>query len=1300
MDTGEDDSEGWDAVEKASTSQDPQQHLFNRSDDADVDLQTGWEEVAASDSGFNLSPKAVSLPSVNSVSSKRPRGRPTGTRGSHAFRESLRKAIAEQEAESANKPKPKARSAEQLKQARDARFQKSRSQGELSTISVISDSSPEVGSALELQVFASGLKVIAQAGCSFDRHSSLDDSRSHSSSHHLSLSLSRSQSQSSILGVGSARARDKTVASHIARARASDVENRPDEDQTSKGFQLAKFMHQLRNPHLSPWAFGSEFGSELESLEKHKPSVTEEELTPSQKLLDHLFKPYRGYASMSRDAEAFNATKQSFSRNMIRSACALKLAYTKLWGNMLSHVKSMIDPGSSHDPVIFIARFRFDETPSKIRVHDLESKTLPETSNPANAKPTLAKILQTEFSISVLLKTRSCSPNAGDAVTGTHVMLSGVFPTPLQVLDRQTSRNLKMALEDSMKVAGLEDVANKFPQKLFLFCTDEFSSNDLAQFSMQAARKDWLRVSTLCDIHKMSTCQGKVFELTGSAISAVINFALSMVQAGSTAKLQNILSDVISSRFQLCIGKPNLSEDAQEYTKSILDLYLSIPDDLAFALKVENATSSRQRQRYTFRKKQRSVIQLLCNGDLRNHNVIQHFALPGQYVDSDHALQVFLRYVVPVLVPSACPVFPRSRWFGADGALNFVGLLFSIHGLFPAIVAQWCGKSIPRQLHALSMDELDAIDDEGWDFNMDQDNKRGQEIVKVVGKAPLEDADDHSKQKPQESQEPLHPEVASGGNGNDSGEAAEGQGQGGGEEGSHPKDSNPNQQSGFDFYEYHQRLKTSVFDWLFGDARLAGTFPSPETEIALARQYMPLKSLAHFLFVSSKGWERDQLQKSAKGEARQYRMLLSYMCEEPSKLLESVVQQLFDPPIAIPEKDWRKDISLLRFTILSRLGCSVHQLMCWRCRKYPYKLFSALLGNEHAQKIFEDKRCVQDELSQSLCSLFPSVEAFASNDCLKIIEAIALQGETDIGPIERQHAISRRVIQTRSLTHGVALRSLSADWLLRQSIQKKTDSFTFLHFDSNHAIEKLKRQQKKHYKQHMNMNLKKKRRGGGGAFRAYVSSQTKGQTGKPDAAALKEIARKYKLLDQEQKEFYAEAGILGTKSHRMGLHSFGPQPPRKKHRTKRERTRLALADAAPEALHIVDESTSNPFAIVPSSDFVALIGSSFSHEESLNERLAIISEEGRNAHKQSEASRNDAHETFNAFLQGRCTSQPQSAAPFVDGHPKVDYPGSEDLQHGLVPKPSRLPWLEWVPPADLFAKARHFTLKVMGPFSF
>ncbi len=663
MDTGdEDDGEGWDAVEKASSSQ--HQHLLNHDDDTDFDSQTGWGDVADSDSRPNLSPRPVSHHAANSVSTKRTRGRPAGTKGSVAFRQSLRQAV---EAQEAPKPKPKAGTAEQLQQARDARFQKKRSQDELSIVPVISDSSPSVGSTLELQVFASGLRVVAAKASR-----SLDDSQCRHSQSQSSIIISRPRIGSDNNHVARARASAKATATQRASARASQsVENPPDDgdgDHISVGFQLGKFIHQMQNPHLSPWAFGSESDNIAQSeLAKNAHSVADDDAKPSQKLLDHLFKPYRGYASMARDAEAFKTTKQSFSRNMIRSSCAMKLAYTKMWGNMLSHVKSMIGPGSSHDPVLFIARFRFDETPSKIRVHDLESMQLPETSNPANAKPTLAKILQTEFSISVLLKTRSHSP---DAVGGTHVMLSGVFPTPLQVLDRQTARNLTMALEDSMKVPGLEDVASKFQQKLFLFCTDEFSANDLAQFSMQAARRDWLRVSSLCDIHKMSTCQGKVFELTGSAVSAVINFALSMIQAGSTAKLQNILSDVISARFQLCIGKPNLSEDAQEYTNSILDLYLAIPEDLDFALKVEHATSSRQRQRYTFRKKQRTVIQLLCNGDLRNHDVIQHWADPGQYVDVDHALQVFLKYIVPVLVPSACPVFPRSRWFGADGALN------------------------------------------------------------------------------------------------------------------------------------------------------------------------------------------------------------------------------------------------------------------------------------------------------------------------------------------------------------------------------------------------------------------------------------------------------------------------------------------------------------------------------------------------------------------------------------------------------------------------------------------------------
>ena len=447
---------------------------------------------------------------------------------------------------------------------------------------------------------------------------------------------------------------------------------------------------------------------------------------------------------------------------------------------------------------------------------------------------------------------------------GKYVLLSSRVHCPLQVLDRQTSRNMKSALEASLSLAGLEQVGRHFRHRLFMFCTDEFSSNDLSQWAMQACRSGWLRVSTLCDIHKAATLQGKVFDLTGSCISSVINFALSMNAAGSVGKLQGFLSSIISSRFVLKYGTPDVPQEAIDYREQVFNLYLEIPSE--FAVKTADAVASRQRLRYTQKLRQREILKLFFNGDVRDCNRIVHWAPHGQYKDKDHALSVFLEFVVPTLVPHACPLFPRNRWVGADGAIDYLGLLAGLHGLLKPLVEAYCGKADATGDNA---NELGEASDNGWGFIADQEYRLS------AADNVLDSLDGSGAEMPFEGM--LVP-------------AEPGVGDVGPEPGSGDKDD-----AGFDWHTYHKQLKTSVADWV---RQVDG--PSPAAQLALMRQYMSpvLKMLTKLLYISSKKWSRDQQCKSAKGMPREYRMLLAYNCSEPKKLLATCMELLTKPPVA------------------------------------------------------------------------------------------------------------------------------------------------------------------------------------------------------------------------------------------------------------------------------------------------------------------------------------------------------------------------------------------------------------------
>lgn len=960
-----------------------------------------------------------------------------------------------------------------------------------------------------------------------------------------------------------------------------------------------------------------------------------------QKVAELIFQPYRGYCSLQRDADALGISRQHFSSLLVRSADVFLNCSVKLLGNFFSEINTMLS--STHSGLLFVVKYRFDETPSKIAVDDLQSLCIPNPllhqQKSTKQSKQLCKLLQTELSLSVLVKNKE---------TKEPMLVSVSVPTPLQVLDRTTAKNIKQSLEQSLNaVPGYDAVANRCELRTFLFNADEYPANDLAEFGMQAARHDsgWVRLSTFCDVHKASTCQGRVFDLSGPTISAVINFGLSMSPAGSVGKLQAMLGDILSSRFELRVGRPPYRHESAIFQKEVLDLYFSVPD--SFSLQVHSSTSTRQRLRYGQKLRQRSIIQFWCNDDWRNHDRIIHWSSPNQYQSEDEALQLFLKYMIPALIPSACPLFPRSRWFGADMSLDYVGVLASVHGLLFPLIEAWTGKKPSVEnpsLFAAAIGDGDVSrenhgdDEEGWDAlfgsMLNESHNQGEGQGRHL--PPLLDDRDQSKA---EAEAALESQVQ------------ESRGEGHHEpESQDPSAAGQGEQSTFDWNRYQEKLKTSIADWALN---VPSSGPTPATMIALMRQYMGpiLRLLTALMYISSNKFLKDQFKSSCQTGTRKYRMLVAFEGHDTLRLFASCIQMFKAPPVAIQELEWRQDINTLCFTMLSRLMCSVFQLLHWRRSKYPYRLLSALKGPQEAAMVFNDPVCLKDEVTQKLCQRFPSVETFSSEECHCLIETLALLAETDIAPIERQHTIARRVIYTRGNTaKAVTLKSLSADWLLRQAMQTKANLKSYMYFDSPASRAKLR----KHLtKKRVKQRQVKKRRGGGGAWRAFVSCKLKGVKG--NSELFKKCREEYHALSGEEKLRYQNIGWLASGSHRAGFKPFGP-------RTK---------DSSSEAQNQLMPANSDIAVAEPTIELI--------------NGLRSIKEVVRATFEQESTERDDFVSVLKSFLQGSTRLGPSLQ---MDDLLPAEMQAFPRMMDSIIPKPSPLLWSEWLPPADAYTQAR------------
>ena len=107
--------------------------------------------------------------------------------------------------------------------------------------------------------------------------------------------------------------------------------------------------------------------------------------------------------------------------------------------------------------------------------------------------------------------------------------------------------------------------------------------------------------------------------------------------------------------------------------------------------------------------RQRLVLARFLNGDLTQAHVNVHS--PYIYVADAAArasvLQEIRRWVLPALVPRCCPLFSRSRWNGADDAVQWLGLLAGHHRgvLLRGMIFKFVDQPPPRPPPTRNLDD-------------------------------------------------------------------------------------------------------------------------------------------------------------------------------------------------------------------------------------------------------------------------------------------------------------------------------------------------------------------------------------------------------------------------------------------------------------------------------------------------------------------------------------------------------------------------------------------------------------------
>jgi hypothetical protein len=714
------------------------------------------------------------------------------------------------------------------------------------------------------------------------------------------------------------------------------------------------------------------------------------------------------------------------------------------------------------------------------------------------------KVLQSEFQIITLLQKNN---------TSSFFRISGSVPTVLQVLDRCTADNLKHALSDIVGVVPeLDRLARKCQLSLQLSTTDRFPANFRCEKAIQAEDPSckWVKCHLPCDVHKVSTSQGSQFELLSSHVSSMLNLGLSMTPAQSTASMRSALERLFEAKLRVIYSAPP-EGDTLKHRLAVLDLFLSL----------QNSSAGKR----ALPKLQRAIISFFLNGDIQNEISIEHYCAHGCCVDHDDTLRKIKQWLVPCLLPFACPILARARWLGSDRTIDWCGLLASHHNILGDLLSLWHG--VPAKPAHKGQDEQD-------------DGAAFVGGVADVGSCCSDHQPDASRAARDASSEqhggnngvPLlaasdvRPDQSSTSSNVDAAQTP----------GAPEDQAVPPAASTFDWAEFQKKVKQDAVTWAAGGVA--------HILVAMRICMQPLLHfMLHLLYMTSKEWHVQQLQASAEGKPRKFKPVEVCKAAQNSDFIKEIVQLMQSSPPAIPDYACLKSTGSLMFRLLARGAAAGFQLVIVAHRGYPYKLFLALLGDEFTDEILMQS-CQFDELATAICGMFPLAADMSSPKCQAILSCIASFLEIDNAAIEGRHASTRRVIVVRSAqTHAVSLEMISAEWASQQ--------FRICKFEAKHVgktpalIKRYIQQERKKAKQEQRIKKdagnknkpKRKRKDGGGPWRAFVHVHLAGR--KATSESFKECSEAYRSLSEEELKSIREIGSLGKHAYQRGFNTFG-----------------------------------------------------------------------------------------------------------------------------------------------------------------
>lgn len=704
-----------------------------------------------------------------------------------------------------------------------------------------------------------------------------------------------------------------------------------------------------------------------------------------------------------------------------------------------------------------------------------------------------------------------------------YVTITFKAPCPLSVLERTSASCI---MEQQVGISKASRASAAFRQATRAATTDGHAANIATEAAIPALRYGGAHpgLHLLCDVHCTALVYERALAPVDKEVSGAIHIAKALRTGSAMSRFRDCLRDEIDSRLVVLHGTPPRA--AVEYKKKVLRLF------------VANGAKVATR---------RALLALWPNGEWRNA-AVEFYVRPGG-LESDADRSVILERLsdglVVALASSQPLVYNRSKWTGADLAIDGLAVFECVHRLLSTTFARFCASyaagaradcllQLGQSLRHYTANGLNELADH---------NAGADDGVLCATAACL--PDDNT----------LPTSV-----------------------GASSTEGGP-----------------SAPDWVMINAKdrsagMAFLQRRPLGQLVLIRLVMePLRQYLTKQF--SRASEEAQVLEKAKlasavKAGHEYfpklRVLEVAQGGDDVHFME-VLRWLFEDKelwSLIPPPDHTVSMRALAFRCASRMGCGFAKLLLSRHKRFPFAVFRLLAEPELAADFRQLSDCVLDPWTKKLRELWPNMEGPGFKQVLYSVASVL---RVDISHIEARHASVRRFLVSGSVqTHSVAMPLLSAHWLFQQYRTTKARSARQAPPRGQHKTKDGPGGSKPHAVLGRKVKgIRFKRGGFGGAWRAWVR-MTASFLPKGSIDLSAEAARYRVAKAAGSPEYLAAArlgGVATVCGRSTGRHGFGGKASRVAkakesmlHRHLHALPASTLTDSGATALALVERS--------------------------------------------------------------------------------------------------------------------------------